>query len=122
MSPAHRSRSGAVVDWAAGERRRRDLSAELERITRALPDLAVKRALLFGSLARGEVRGQSDLDLILIVDTGEPFVERCARFYASLEPRIGMDLLVYTPAEFKTMKDRPFLRHALRDATVIYEA
>jgi len=89
------------VDWAAGERRRRDLSAELERITGALPDLGVKRALLFGSLARGEVRGQSDLDLILLVDTGEPFVERCARFYASLEPRIGMDLLVYTPAEFE---------------------
>ena len=66
------SRPGAVVDWTAGERRRRDLSAELERITRALPDLGVKRALLFGSLARGEVRGQSDLDLILIVDTGEP--------------------------------------------------
>ena len=55
------------------------------------------------------MRGQSDLDLILIVET-------------SLEPRIGMDLLVYTPAEFETMKDRPFLRHALRDATVIYEA
>jgi len=78
------------VDWAVGQRRRRDLEAELERITRALPDLGVKRALLFGSLARGEVRDQSDLDLILIVDTGEPFVERCARFYASLEPRIGM--------------------------------
>jgi len=122
MSHAHGSRSGDVVDWAAGERRRRDLEAELARITPALPDLGVKRALLFGSLARGEVRGQSDLDLILIVDTGEPFVERCARFYASLEPRIGMDLLVYTPAEFEAMRDRPFLRHALRDATVIYEA
>src|SRR5207253_4157699 len=93
-------RTPAVEDWTAGERRRRDLEAELERITQTLPDLGVKRALLFGSLARGEVRGQSDLDLILIVDTSEPFVERCARFYASLEPRIGMDLLVYTPAEF----------------------
>src|SRR5205809_7547494 len=104
-----RRASRAVVNWGAGEPRRRDLSAELERITRALPDLAVKRALLFGSLARGEVRGQSDLDLILIVDTGESFVERCARFYASLEPRSGMDLLVYTPREVKTMKDRPVL-------------
>jgi predicted nucleotidyltransferase len=122
MSHARGARSGDVVDWGAGERRRHDLETELERIMRALPDLAVKRALLFGSLARGEVRGQSDLDLILIVDTGEPFVERCARFYASLEPRIGMDLLVYTPAEFEAMRDRPFLRHALRDATVIYEA
>ena len=119
---SQRRGSGVVVDWGAGERRRLDLSAELERITQALPGLGVKRALLFGSLARGEVRGQSDLDLILIVETGESFVERCARFYASLEPRIGMDLLVYTPAEFEAMKDRPFLRHALRDATVIYEA
>src|SRR5438132_13848561 len=116
------SRPGAVVDWAAGERRRRDLEAELERITQALPGLGVKRALLFGSLARGEVRGQSDLDLILIVDTEEPFVERCARFYASLEPGIGMDLLVYTPAEFVAMRDRPFLRHSPPAAMGIYES
>src|SRR6266850_8330023 len=101
MSQRRGSRSGAVVDWGAGERRRRRLQEELERITQALPDLGVKRVLLFGSLARGQVRGQSDLDLILIVDTGEPFVERCARFYAALEPRIGVDLLVYTPAEFE---------------------
>jgi uncharacterized protein len=122
MSHGGGSRSRAVVDWAAGARRRRHLQEELERIMQALPDLGVKRALLFGSLARGEVRGQSDLDLILIVDTGEPFAERCARFYGSLEPRIGMDLLVYTPAEFEAMRDRPFLRHALRDAMVLYEA
>jgi len=58
-----------------------------------------------------------------IVDWGEePFVERCARFYAALEPRIGMDLLAYTPSEFEAIKNRPFLRHALRDAIVIYEA
>src|ERR1700741_3692238 len=122
MSQRRDSRPGAVVDWAAGERRRGDLKAELERITRALPPLGVKRALLFGSLARGEVRGQSDLDLILIVDTGDPFVDRCARFYASREPRIGMDRLVYTPAEFEAMRDRPFLRQSLRDAMGSYEA
>lgn len=111
-----------VVDWGAGERRRNRLQVELERIVEALPGLGVRRALLFGSLARGDVRGQSDLDLILIVDKGEPFVERCARFYQALAPAVGMDLLVYTPEEFEAMREGPFLRHALREAKVIYEA
>jgi predicted nucleotidyltransferase len=122
MSPWRGGQSGAVVDWKAGERRRSVLEAELEQIRRALPGLGVRRALLFGSLARQEVRGQSDLDLILIADTDEPFVERCARFYTALAPRIGLDLLVYTQTEFEALKDRPFFRHALRDAVVIYEA
>src|SRR2546425_12068855 len=80
-----------VVDWGAGERRRRRLQAELERIVRALPGLGVRRAILFGSLARGDVGGQSDLDLIFIVDTGEPFIERCGRFYRSEERRVGKE-------------------------------
>jgi len=122
MSVRSESQVREVVDWGAGERRRRRLEVELKRIKRALPGLGVTRALLFGSLARGDVRGQSDLDLILIVDTGEPFVERCARVYQALAPAVGMDLLVYTPQEFEAMRERPFLRHALRDAKVIYEA
>src|SRR5437667_10409774 len=95
MSVPSESQTREVVDWGAGDRRRRRLEAELERIVRALPGLGVKRALLFGSLARGDVRCQSDLDLILIVDAGEPFVERCSRFYQALIPSVGMDLPVY---------------------------
>jgi predicted nucleotidyltransferase len=111
-----------VVDWGAGECRRRRLGAELERIVATLPQLGVRRAILFGSLARGDIGGQSDLDLIFIVDTSEPFVERCGRFYQALAPAVGMDLLVYTSEEFESMRERLFLRHALRDAKVIYEA
>jgi len=69
MSVWNRPQNREVVDWGAGERRRRRLQAELERIVRALPALGVRRAILFGSLARGDVGGQSDLDVILIVDT-----------------------------------------------------
>jgi predicted nucleotidyltransferase len=81
MSVRSESQIREVVDWGAGERRRLRLQAVLERIVSALPGLGVRRALLFGSLGRGDVRGQSDLDLIFIVDTGEPFIERCGRFY-----------------------------------------
>ncbi len=96
------------MDWNAGERRRRGLEAELERIITGLPGLGVRRAILFGSMARGEVRGQSDLDLILIVDSPEPFTERCARFYGTLTPSVGLDLLVYTQDEFDKLSATPF--------------
>lgn len=44
------------------------------------------------------------------------------RFYEALEPGVGMDILVYTPEEFETMRAGQFLRHALHEAKVIYEA
>ena len=104
MAIRHGSPIREVVDWGAGERRRRRLEAELERIVTALPGLGVRRAILFGSLARGDVGGRSDLDLILIVDSQARFPERCRRFYETLEPRVGMDILVYTPDEFEAMR------------------
>ena len=109
-----------VVDWAGGERRRRQLEAESSRIVAALPELGVQRALLFGSFAEGSVGVSSDLDLILIVPTTESFPERCARFYQALAPTVGMDLLVYTPEEFEVLRRRPFFRQALARARVIY--
>lgn len=115
-------RSRPVVDWEAGERRRRQLEAELARLVRELPRLGVSRALVFGSFARGGVRGASDLDLILITDSRDPFIPRCAAFYRALAPAVGIDLLVYTPEEFEAVRDRPFFRKALAESKVIYEA
>jgi predicted nucleotidyltransferase len=106
MPPAE---TRAVVDWAASDRRRGALQAELDRIVAALPALGVRRAVLFGSLARGEVGITSDLDLILVVDSPEPFTERCARFYRELAPRVALDLLVYTPDELEAMGASLFL-------------
>jgi len=122
MSVRNGPQNREVVDWGAGERRRRRLQAGLERIVRALPGLGVRRAILFGSLARGDVGGQSDLDLIFIADTRERFPERCRRFYEALAPRVGMDVLVYTPKEFEAMRDGHFLRRALVNGKLIYEA
>ena len=111
-----------MVDWDAGERRRRRLESELDRIVAALPQLGVRRAILFGSLAKGNVGRGSDLDLILVTDSHDSFAERCAKFYRALRPSIGLDLLVYTPEEFETLRSGSFLRRALAEGRLVYEA
>jgi predicted nucleotidyltransferase len=115
-------RSRAIVDWDASRRRRCELDAELARIVRQLPRLGVQRAVVFGSYARGDVGGRSDLDMILVAERGDRFVDRCAAFYQMLSPAVGVDLLVYTPEEFETIRQRPFFRKAIAEGRVVYEA
>ena len=111
-----------VVDQVAAERRRARLEAELRRILTELPRLGVKKAIVFGSLATGRVGPTSDLDLILIVPSGDTFARRLDRFYQALDPSVGLDLLVYTPEEFVAMAEtNPFVRAATARGRVVYE-
>ena len=102
-------------------RRQALLEAELERMVRILRSLGVKRIVLFGSVARGEVAVWSDLDLIVVLDSELPFIKRLGWLYDHLQPRVGLDLLAYTPQEFEALRERPFLRQALREGKVLYE-
>jgi uncharacterized protein len=112
-----------VVNWGAGQERRARLEAELRRLLPMLPRLGVTRAILFGSMASGEVGQTSDLDLILVAPSTEPFVRRLARFSEALAPSVALDLFVYTPEEFTAMADtNPFVRRALASGRVVYAA
>lgn len=58
--------------------------------------------LLFGSRARGDALGDSDVDLLVVSEAfrGVPFLTRAERLLRELEPPFGIDLLCYTPEEF----------------------
>ncbi len=80
-----------------------ELRTELDRILNRLKkDLSVRFVLLFGSLARGDVRDHSDIDLIVVKETEKRFLDRLDEFYD--DAREAMDVLVYTPQEFEEMK------------------
>ena len=64
-----------------------------------------RRILAFGSYARGEQKPDSDLDLIVEMETDRPFFQRSVDVQAIFGLRDwAMDLLVYTPEEYAQQK------------------
>ncbi len=104
------------------EAQRMEMEEELSRLVEMLKAMGVQRIILFGSMARGEAGLGSDLDLLVIWDTPLGFLERTVELYRRLQPRVAVDLLVYTPQEMARMADRPLIRRALMEGKVLYAA
>jgi predicted nucleotidyltransferase len=95
-----------------------------EKIGPILKRYGVQKAIIFGSLARGEATRRSDLDLILVQQTEKRFLDRYEGILYELGALAGnrdLDLLIYTPEELKSISHRPLIATALREGKVIYE-
>jgi uncharacterized protein len=79
----------------------------INKVTRTIVDrFRPLRIVLFGSYARGDAREDSDLDLMIEMETDKPFLQRNIEVLRSLRPRDWpMDILVFTPAEIAKQKD-----------------
>ena len=84
---------------------------------------AVRKAIVFGSYARGTQTRRSDLDIALIMDTDKRFLDRYQGILGLREAAGGVpvEALVYAPGEIEAISDRPFVRRLLREGVVIYE-
>ena len=105
-------------------KRRAVLEAELARYVQLLREhYAPQRVVLFGSLTSGEVEEWSDIDLVIIKETDRKFLDRTRDVLQLLRPRVGLDVLVYTPDEFDRMAhERAFVRDEIvGKGTVLYD-
>ncbi len=60
-----------------------------------------ERIVAFGSYARGDQNSDSDLDLLVLMNTDKPFAERTIEVDSIFGLRDWtMDIVVYTPEEF----------------------
>jgi predicted nucleotidyltransferase len=95
--------------------------AELKNI---LAELNPYKAVLFGSYAYGEPNDDSDIDLIVVLNTNElpkSFAERSEnyslvkKYFSLLKEKVPMDLIVYTKREWEEFikSDSSFTREIL---------
>jgi predicted nucleotidyltransferase len=106
-----------IADYTAEKRRIAERTA-----TEILRLLSPDRILLFGSVARGEAREMSDIDLLIIGNSKKTFKERMNTLYSDIERDEEVDMLWYTPSEIERMRQSSsFLRSALKEAITLYE-
>ena len=82
--------------------REKSLNEELKRIVEKLKsDYQPEKIILFGSLAQGDVKEGSDIDLAIIKKTNKRPLDRCLEVAAVAQPSVAVNFLVYTPEEFQ---------------------
>ena len=87
-------------------------------------EFGAERVILFGSHARGEVREDSDVDLLIIGPFEGRSVDKSVEIRMKLRPQFPVDLLVRTPEKVRErirMGD-DFIREIVEEGKVLYEA
>ncbi|MFH1098907.1 MAG: nucleotidyltransferase domain-containing protein [Candidatus Uhrbacteria bacterium] len=85
-----------------------------------------EKIILFGSHAWGTPGPDSDVDLLVVKESTQDRFERTRSLDTLLYPRrVGIDILVYTPAELDDSIQRRknlFIQHIVENGRVLYDA
>ena len=93
-------------------------------VHRMVQALQPKKIILFGSYADGTPSPDSDVDLLVIMETSAPPAERYLTVSRLLRPRpFPVDILVKTPKEIRRALDQGdfFIREITTHGLILYE-
>ncbi|HGJ66806.1 TPA: nucleotidyltransferase domain-containing protein [bacterium] len=96
----------------------------LQQIIRRIVDVAhPERIIMFGSSARGEMRNDSDVDLLVIKDGNFDYYNLLGEIYMNLfGVGIGVDVIIATPEQVEKYKNINYLviAPAIREGKEVY--
>ena len=104
----------------------------IEDIIKNLQEIDIKSIILFGSYANGTNTNDSDIDLVVVLDSdaiSNSFEEkmnnklRVRNCIYELSRKVAIDLIVYTNAEFNIIKENntSFYNEIMETGKVLYE-
>ncbi len=97
------------------------LLSEARRLADQLRALGAIRVVLFGSLARGTPSLFSDIDLLALFEDPRSPRELTRWVYSVIDSSESVDIFAYNSEDFDRLQQRPFWKHALQHAQVLYE-
>jgi predicted nucleotidyltransferase len=83
----------------------------------------LKKIIIFGSFARGDYHKGSDLDLVIVGEFKERFIDRIGKIIELNDSDLEIEAMVYTEEEFQKMiqERRPFIEQVLKEGIIVYE-
>lgn len=95
-----------------------------EIVRRIVTKLDPEKIILFGSYAYGKPDHDSDVDLFVIQETNQKYVDRCVAVSELIIPRpFPLDIIVKTPQEVELdlLKNDYFIKEIIELGKVLYE-
>jgi len=114
-----------VVNVPTIDKRKRIPQEAIDQVVEQIVEkFKPQRIILFGSYARGNPRPESDVDLLVVMDTPRKKNKQSLEMRRHLEVMFGLDLVVYTSKRLKERVEMGdwFLRDVLKEGKVLYES
>ena len=105
--------------------RSREVREKIDRYVREVVEkLHPSLIVLFGSFSSGEINEGSDVDILVVADFKEGFLERIRTLMDLNRFRIPIEPVGYTPKEFEDMKRKGnlFVTEVLEKGKILYES
>lgn len=95
-----------------------------ELISRIATQFKPERIILYGSYAYGQPRPESDVDLLVVMDTAMRETAQALQIRQAITPTFGVDLLVITPQRLaqRLKWGDSFLKEITAKGVVVYES
>ena len=96
-----------------------------EIIDRIVTKFSPEKIIIFGSVAKGTAGPDSDVDVLVIMDTELPYYKRAAPIRSAMRGvRAPVDILVLTQEEYDRLKENEFsfANEIYRTGVTAYEA
>jgi predicted nucleotidyltransferase len=98
---------------------------DIQRIVQQIVERShPQKVILFGSYAQGAPTEDSDVDLLVVMETDEKPLRAAAGIAAAVDHPFALDILVFRPSEWEASLKRKgiFATEVMTKGVVLYEA